>query len=126
MLLHRVLAGARGVCNYCAPCHPWRLQVTAPITRSEVLEAQEVSETMIDVKHCAGCHDDFYNGHNEYGVKECWGRKTAQLVERVLIHIDQPPPYRNLKVQQLPSCYKRQRFVSVAPTRIGADGYWKS
>ena len=34
----------------------------------------------MDKKHCAGCSDDFYNGKNPMGVKECWMLKTAKIV----------------------------------------------
>lgn len=85
-----------------------------------------MTDTILDVKHCAGCQDDFYNGHNPYGIKECWMLKTAKLEPRVLIHIDQMPPYKNLKPKPMPTCYKAQRFVTVKPDAIGADGYWKS
>lgn len=79
---------------------------------------------MIDAKHCDGCRDDFYNGHNPHGVQECWMRKDAVIVPRVLVHVDAVPPYRNVKTQQVPSCYKRPRFVTVEREAIGADGYW--
>ena len=29
---------------------------------------------------CAGCRDDFYNGE---GAAECWGFKTARVVDKV-------------------------------------------
>jgi hypothetical protein len=32
---------------------------------------------------CQGCRDDFYNGKNPYGVTECWGFKTARVVDKV-------------------------------------------
>lgn len=32
---------------------------------------------------CVGCRDDFYNDHNPYGVKECWGFKSARVVNKV-------------------------------------------
>lgn len=31
---------------------------------------------------CSGCRDNFYNGNNEYGVKECWSFKTAKVVDK--------------------------------------------
>lgn len=79
---------------------------------------------MLDAKHCAECHNDFYNGKNDIGVSVCWHLKDAQLVPRVLIHVDAPPPYLKFKVEQVPQCYKRQRFVTVKPEAIGSDGYW--
>ena len=80
---------------------------------------------MIDAIHCDGCRDDFYNGHNELGVKECWLRKDAKLAERLLIHVNQPPPYLNVKPKMVPTCYKRDRFVTVKPESIDSKGYWK-
>jgi hypothetical protein len=31
---------------------------------------------------CAGCRDNFYNGNNPVGVKECWLFKKAKVVRR--------------------------------------------
>lgn len=33
-----------------------------------------------DKKYCLGCSEDFYNGNNEMGVKECWNFKTAKVI----------------------------------------------
>lgn len=33
-------------------------------------------------QYCTGCRDDFYNGQNAIGVKECWHLKTAKVVKR--------------------------------------------
>lgn len=38
-----------------------------------------------DKKYCVGCHDNFYNGNNPMGVKECWGFGTAKVVKRLAI-----------------------------------------
>lgn len=80
---------------------------------------------MNTTKHCAGCRQNFYNGNNPLGVSQCWNLKDAKMVKRVLIHIDQMPPYRNVKPERVPSCYSRQRFIAVAPEKIGADGYMR-
>jgi hypothetical protein len=80
---------------------------------------------MTDIKHCAGCTEDFYNGNNPLGVKECWNRKTAEMVNRVFVHIDQPPPYRNFKARTVPGCYRLARHVSVEPEAILPNGYWR-
>lgn len=79
---------------------------------------------MLDVKHCDGCKDDFYNGKNSLGVTQCWHLPKAKLVHRILIHVDQAPPYVNPKVEKVPDCYRRPRFIAVAPTSIRKDGYW--
>lgn len=80
---------------------------------------------MIDVKHCDGCRNDFYNGHNTLGVKECWSRKDAKLVPRLLIHINAMPPYDATQAKKIPNCYHRSQFVSVAPENLTSEGYWK-
>jgi hypothetical protein len=40
---------------------------------------------MKDTKHCKGCSDDFYNGNNDLGVRECWLLKRAKVVTRYKI-----------------------------------------
>lgn len=37
---------------------------------------------MKDTKYCRGCRDDFYNGNNGLGVKQCWSLKSARVVKR--------------------------------------------
>lgn len=32
---------------------------------------------------CGGCRDDFYNGHNQLGVTQCWGFKTARVTDKI-------------------------------------------
>ena len=40
---------------------------------------------------CDGCHNDFYNGNNQLGVKRCWYRADAKSVIRYRIHRDSLP-----------------------------------
>lgn len=68
-------------------------------------------------QHCAGCHSDFYNGHNDLGVTECWSFKDAKLVLRKEIPVDQRPPWTQ-DAQLLPNCYSRPRYVYVKPEQI--------
>jgi len=78
----------------------------------------------MDAKHCAGCHNDFYNGRQNFDGKECWSLKTATLVKKIRIHIDQPPPYKQ-KPETVPSCYHVQRYVMVKPENLTDKGFWK-
>ncbi len=39
----------------------------------------------MEKKYCVGCDDNFYNGNNPLGVKECWSFKTAKVVKRLAI-----------------------------------------
>jgi hypothetical protein len=34
---------------------------------------------------CEGCRDDYYNGKNERGIKECWMYAGAKVVRRFKI-----------------------------------------
>lgn len=31
---------------------------------------------------CSGCRENFYNGNNQYGIKECWYYKSAEVVKK--------------------------------------------
>ena len=68
------------------------------------------------LKMCGGCRDNFYNGNNPYGVKECWMLKTAKSVMKKEVHRDQRPPW-NQKPSKFLSCYHAQRYVYVDPKR---------
>jgi hypothetical protein len=39
-------------------------------------------EIQKDKTLCQGCRDNFYNGNNPLGVKECWSFKSAKVVKR--------------------------------------------
>lgn len=69
------------------------------------------------LKHCAGCHDDFYNqpgGTSPTG--RCWSLPNMELEWRKEVSVDQRPPWTQ-KARRLPSCYHRPRFVYVKPNR---------
>ena len=82
---------------------------------------------MIDTsKHCGGCRDDFYNHRtNCDGKSRCWGADSAEMVKRLRIHRDLPPPYKGIKPEKMPSCYHQTGYSFVKPEAIGADGFWK-
>ena len=40
---------------------------------------------MRDKKYCVGCNNNFYNGNNPLGVKECWSYRTAKAVTKYRI-----------------------------------------
>ncbi len=91
-----------------------------------IARSSEAKAPMLDAKHCVGCENDFYNGHNPYGVLACWHRSNATLRPSILIHIDQAPPYRNPRFQNRPTCYKAKHFVTVKPDALDSEGYWRS
>ena len=63
-------------------------------------------------KYCYGCKDEFYMGNNPYGIQECWHLKSARLVLRKEVHINQVPPWKQ-KPEKYPSCYKRPHYIYV-------------
>lgn len=66
----------------------------------------------MDKLHCRGCVDDFYNGHNPLGVKECWSLKTAKMVTRFRLDVWTKPltpgAYTEVRV---PDCYRQKGVV---------------
>ena len=75
---------------------------------------------------CSGCEQNFYNGNNPYGVKECQNFQDAKVVKKIFIPIDMPPPYKGFKPESAPSCYDRYRWIKVDADRITKEGYWRS
>ena len=67
----------------------------------------------MDRKHCAGCHDNFYN----IEVGECWSLKDAKLILRKEVSIDQRPPW-DQKAKLIPNCYHQPRYVYVKPEQV--------
>ena len=63
---------------------------------------------------CGGCDGNFYNGHNDKGVKECWSLKTAKVAMRKKVHVDQVPPWTQKPIRTL-SCFHQRRYVMVGP-----------
>lgn len=76
------------------------------------------------VRDCAGCHNDFYNGHNDLGVSRCWSLESAEFVKRIEVHVDQRPPYHQKPIK-VPSCFKRPRHVYVKPESLDSKGFWR-
>ena len=61
-------------------------------------------------KHdCNGCEDDFYNGKNPYGVKECMRFKDSKIVSRRAVPVSQAPPWKQKK-ENVPDCYRRKGY----------------
>ena len=64
---------------------------------------------------CVGCHQDFYNGKNDLGVKVCWSLESAEPVKKKFIHLDSPPPWKDQEVEDTLSCHRRPRHIKVDP-----------
>lgn len=74
---------------------------------------------------CDGCENNFYNGNNPLGVRECWSFKDTKMVSKIAIHINLPPPYLHIKPKSRPDCYRMSRHVLVKPENLTKEGYWK-
>ena len=63
---------------------------------------------------CHGCRDDFYNGKNDLGVKQCWHLPRAKVIRRRRVGINEPPPWTR-KPEKLPDCYRQSGYIFVRP-----------
>jgi len=56
-------------------------------------------------KYCPRCRDEFYNGQNPYGIKDCWHLAESKVEWREIylsLHSKKPKKMRQL------NCYKQQ------------------
>ena len=61
---------------------------------------------------CVGCTENFYNGNNPLGVKECWHFKDAKVIQRVAISVNAPMGARaNSWPEKRPQCYRARGIV---------------
>ena len=82
-----------------------------------------MSEERMTKERCRGCYNDDYN--HGLGAKECWSFASAKIEPRILIHVDQPPPYNREAARPTPTCYQKQRYASVKPEALTAEGFWR-
>jgi len=68
----------------------------------------------IKKSYCSGCKDNFYNGHNPYGIEECWALKDAEIVKKKFVPLDQRPPWR-MPAETTLSCYRKNGYVALDP-----------
>ena len=65
-------------------------------------------------RFCSGCREDFYNGHNDLGVTECWNLASAKVTRVAFVHLEAVPPWHAPVVEQL-SCHRRPQYVRIDP-----------
>jgi len=64
-------------------------------------------------KHCTGCRDNYYNTPgNSTDPAGCWGLKSARLILRKRVSMDQRPPWTQKAVKVL-SCRRERGYVFV-------------
>ena len=54
-----------------------------------------------DKNLCAGCRNNIYNTP----TRACWERKSAKLEERIIVGVNQIPPFSRSKCESMLSCY---------------------
>ena len=74
---------------------------------------------------CSRCRNNFYNGNNDLGVKECWEFRSAKVEKRILIGIDERPPYDSERAAYTLSCHKPKGAVQVRPDVLTKEGFWR-
>lgn len=75
----------------------WVVEASGKVSKEEAL------------KYCVGCYENIYNGQN---AKECWNLKTAKLVMKKKVGIDDVPPWNHVPIKCL-SCYHETGYVMV-------------
>lgn len=75
--------------------------------------------------NCSNCDNNFYNGNNPLGIKECWSKSSAKIVDRIPIGINESPPYKNREPVKVLDCYHTQGTVYVKEESLTEEGYWR-
>lgn len=68
------------------------------------------------LKHCVGCHDNFYNCSGNSSSGRCWSLASMKLVWKKEVSFDQRPPWTQ-KAKRVPDCYHRPGYVYVGPNQ---------
>ena len=69
---------------------------------------------------CSGCRNDFYNGHNDLGVKRCWNLESAKPVLKIRVGINDVPPW-NGKPKRVLNCRTEQGAVLMTPDEVARN-----
>lgn len=74
---------------------------------------------------CSGCYNEEYH-YGLGGSKECFSFKSAKVVDKIQIHINQMPPFNLENATKMMSCYNKPQWCFVSPDNLTKEGYWKS
>lgn len=78
-----------------------------------------------DKSLCNGCYNQEYH-HGLGGAKECWNYKSAEIILRIPMSINEMPPYDKKRANKMMSCYRRSQMAYPSPDALDDKGYWKS
>lgn len=67
---------------------------------------------------CQGCRDNFYNGNNELGVRECWSLSDARIAWLRFVHRDErprgdPPTFLHVVPERTLACHHRDAYFGM-------------
>ena len=74
------------------------------------IEESGVIHVTDKLKYCSGCYENIYNGQN---AKECWSLKSAKLVMKKKVGINDVPPWNHIPIKCL-SCYHETGYVMIS------------
>ncbi len=57
-----------------------------------------------DKSMCSGCRNNYYNGFNDRGIKECFSYKKAKIKKCIQISLYSTPPWDTRELKRL-DCY---------------------
>jgi hypothetical protein len=89
------------------------------IEKPRRIDLLKITVRKATARHCVGCRDNFYNGHNPYDIKRCWLLDKARLVRRKRVGISDVPPWHWQPVVVVPECFRMQGYVHVNPAQLG-------
>ena len=72
------------------------------------------------MSRCAGCTEDFYNGHNPMGVSMCWHLPSAKMVKKVRVGINERPPWNGKPVSVF-NCRHERGVCLFTPASVAAS-----
>jgi len=108
--------GTNQTMAFACKCH-----ATGPVNPASTwsIQASGVIPTSDRQKYCTGCEDNFYNGNNSVNVKECWSLKSAKVVKKKKVGINDTPPWKHQPVVTTLSCFHCKGYVFLTdPKRL--------
>jgi hypothetical protein len=79
--------------------------------RNDLKEIKKrINKPKKDKGMCSGCTENFYNGNNSLGVRECWSFSSAKVKLRKVVGLNDCPPWDWLPKYML-SCKRISRSV---------------
>lgn len=64
-------------------------------------------------KLCSGCRESFYNGNNDFNIKECWNLSSARLAHKRFVPAWMEPPWDGIPVERTLSCHRREGYAAM-------------